>query len=115
MNGHSLKKFDEELGQLKQYLLEMAAFAEECIREVTQNLKTMNPEKAKILIAHDTVIDELENQIDEKAIEILALQQPMAKDLRFITMGMKVNSELERIADLTVNISQCIIRLTKSQ
>ena len=69
MKDHALKKFDDDLKNLKLKLFEMAARTEECVLKVTQALKGFDVRQAQAVIANDMVIDALENQIDEKAIE----------------------------------------------
>ncbi len=106
------KHFDDELKKLNMDLLKMSALTEEAIRQSIEALKARDKDLAQKVVDNDRKIDELENQIEERAIYLLALQQPMAKDLRFITTGMKINTELERIADLAVNISQRVKELS---
>jgi phosphate transport system protein len=89
----------------------MGAYAEEAIYKSMEALKNRDKEAAKGVIANDCKIDELELAIDEKCIDLIARHQPMAKDLRFITTGMKLNTELERIADIAVDISQRILEI----
>lgn len=103
--------FDEELKKFKNQLLKMATLTEEAINKSIEALKNRDKEMAQQIIEHDHKIDEIELIIDEWVIDLLALHQPMAGDLRFITTGMKINSELERIADLAVNISQRVLDL----
>ncbi|MEA3489518.1 MAG: phosphate signaling complex protein PhoU [Candidatus Omnitrophota bacterium] len=105
------RHFDEELTGLNTDLLKMAALVEEAIFRSTEALKNRDKEMAISVIEADTKIDKFENIIEENAIELLALRQPMATDLRFITTAMKINVELERIADLAVNISQRVLKL----
>ncbi len=105
------RHFDEELKILNTDLLKMAALAEESIQKAIEALKYKNLKMAKAVIEADRKIDEMELVIEERAINLLALRQPMAVDLRFITTGMKINAELERIADLAVNISQRVLEL----
>ncbi len=102
---------DEELSKLNTNLLKMATLAEEAIHKSVDALKKRDKGLAEKVIKDDQRIDELEIEIEEEAIELLALFQPMASDLRFITTGMHINAELERIADLTVNISQRVFDL----
>lgn len=106
------RHFDDELREMNTDLLKMAALTEDSIRKSIDALKSRNKDLAQSVIDADKKIDELELIIDEKAINLLALRQPMAVDLRFITAAMKINGELERIADLAVNISQRVIDLT---
>jgi len=100
------RHFDDELKSLNQDVLKMGAYAEEAIYLSIEALKNRDKEMAKKVIASDSNVDKLELTIDEKCIDLIARYQPMAKDLRFITTGMKINSELERIADIAVDISQ---------
>jgi phosphate transport system protein len=100
------RHFDDELKSLNQDVLKMGAYAEEAIYLSIEALKNRDKEMAKKVIANDSNVDKLELTVDEKCIDLIARYQPMAKDLRFITTGMKINSELERIADIAVDISQ---------
>ena len=105
------RHFDEELKQLNYDLLQMAALTEEAIFRSIEALKMRDKNIAQEVIDSDQKIDEMELKIEERAIGLLALRQPMAIDLRFITTGMKMTSDLERIADLAVNICQRVIVL----
>jgi phosphate transport system protein len=100
------RHFDDELKELKTDLLKMATMTENAIARSVEALEKRDTDLAGKVVEEDSIIDEKELEIEEKAIDLLALRQPMAKDLRFITTGMKVNAELERIADLAVNICQ---------
>lgn len=105
------RHFDEELKKLNTDLLRMAAITEEAIYRSIEALKNRDKKLALKIIDDDRKIDQMEIEIDEQIIDLLALRQPIAVDLRFITTGMKINGELERIADLAVNISQRVIEL----
>lgn len=98
--------FDEELKQLRQYILMMASLVEEVIFKSIEALKQRDRALAEAVITSDKKIDELENKIDEFCLDLIALRQPVAQDLRFITMAMQINSDLERMADLAVDIAQ---------
>ena len=100
------KHFDEELKDLNNDILKMGVFAEEAIYKSIEALKDRNKDMAQEVINNDKAIDELELIVDEKCLDLIARHQPMAKDLRFITTGMKINAELERIADIAVDIAQ---------
>ncbi|MDP2921850.1 MAG: phosphate signaling complex protein PhoU [Candidatus Omnitrophota bacterium] len=102
---------DQELKSLNQDILKMGAFAEEAIYKSVEALKNRDKALAKSVIENDNNVDQLELDIDEKCIDLIARYQPMAKDLRFITTGMKINSELERIADIAVDIAQRTLEL----
>ncbi len=100
------RKFDEELKELNQQILKMAGMAEESIAKSIESLSKRDEALAREVIDFDKKVDELELLIDEMTLDLLALRQPMAVDLRFITMGMKITTNLERIADLAVDIAQ---------
>jgi phosphate transport system protein len=102
---------DQELKELKEDILKMGALAEEAIFKSVEALKNRDREMAKSVIDHDVAIDKLELDVDEKCIDLIARYQPMARDLRFITTGMKINAELERIADIAVDIAQRTLEL----
>jgi len=105
------RHFDEELKKLNTDILKMATLAEEAIYKSIEALKNRDKKLAQLVIDDDRKVDELELVVEERAIDLLALRQPMAVDLRFITTGMKINAELERIADLAVNIAQRVLEL----
>jgi phosphate transport system protein len=105
------RHFDEELKTLYNDILKMVVMAQEAIYKSIEALKNRNKQEAKEVIDTDDKIDELELAIDERCIDLIARHQPMAGDLRFITTGMKINAELERIADLAVDISQRVLEL----
>ncbi|TRZ94961.1 phosphate transport system regulatory protein PhoU [bacterium] len=100
------RHLDQELTDLKQQLLKMGTLVEAAIFESMESLKELSVERVNKIISEDRVIDEMENAIDEQCLDLLALRQPMAIDLRFITMSMKISTDLERIADLAVDIVQ---------
>ena len=105
------RHFDDELKNLNQDILKMGIFAEEAIHKSIEALKDRDREMAKGIIENDSNIDKLELVIDEKCIDLIARHQPLAKDLRFITTGMKLNAEFERIADIAVDIAQRVLEI----
>jgi len=105
------RHFDTELNELKESLQKMGTLVEEAIRRSIEALKTQDGPLAESVISDDAEIDRLELSIDEKCIDLIALHQPMAKDLRLITTGLKINAELERIADIAVDIAQRTLKL----
>lgn len=105
------RHFDEKLKELHKDILQMGIMTQEVIFKSTEALKSRNKVLAHEVIDNDQKIDEMENLIDEKCIDLIACYQPMAGDLRFITTAMKINSDLERIADLAVDICQRAIEL----
>jgi len=105
------RHFDEELKQLKEKLLRMSSLAEEAISASIKALVERNADLAKKVIQSDDAINMIEIEIDELSLRLLALYQPEASDLRFITSAMKINSDLERIGDLAVNIAERTVYL----
>jgi phosphate transport system protein len=105
------RHFDEELKKLNTNIMKMASLTEEAIHNSIKALKDRDKGLAQAVITDDRKIDEFELLIEEETIDLLALMQPMASDLRFITTGMKINAELERIADLAVNIAQRVLEV----
>jgi phosphate transport system protein len=100
------RKFDERLDQLKQELLKMAGKAETMIRMSIQELVQRDPAVAESLPVLEDQVNTLQIEIDDHAFKLLALQQPMAHDLRFIIAAMKISSDLERIGDQAINIME---------
>ncbi len=100
------RHFDEELKELKAKLLQMASLAEESIARAIKALVERDKKLAEEVIKSDEAINFLEIDVDELCLRLLALRQPIATDLRFITSAFKINSDLERIGDLSVNIAQ---------
>lgn len=100
------RTFDAELAELNELILKMGGMAERSIVESIDALKGRNEELSKKVISRDKETDHLENEIDDKCIELLATKQPVASDLRFITTAMKLTTDLERIGDLAVDIAQ---------
>lgn len=105
------RHFDEELKGLHKDILKMGVMTQETIHKSIESLRTRDMDQALDVINTDQKIDMLELDIDEKCIDLIARYQPMAGDLRFITTAMKINSDLERIADLAVDISQRVLEL----
>lgn len=100
------RKFDERLDQLKQELLKMGGKAETMIRMSIQELVQRDPAVAESLPVLEDQVNTLQIEIDDHAFKLLALQQPMAHDLRFIIAAMKISSDLERIGDQAINIME---------
>ena len=98
--------FEDDLRTLKNRLLSMGALVEERARQAVQALMERRMELAEQVIAGDQEVNDLQIEIDDRCLKLLALQQPMASDLRLITAAMKINSDLERIGDQAVNIAE---------
>jgi len=105
--------FDEELKELNTGILKMAAMVEESIHLAVDALKNRDEKLASKVIADDGKIDEKEIEIEDYALTLLSRHQPQAGDLRFIINAIKINRDLERIADLSVDICQRTIELAK--
>jgi phosphate transport system protein len=103
------RHFDQELQELKSTLIKMGSLAEQSIEKAIQSLLTQNKKLALSVINDDYRINNFENEIDSVIVDILALQQPVASDLRFILAAAKINSDLERIGDHAVNLAQSAI------
>ncbi|MCS7203573.1 MAG: phosphate signaling complex protein PhoU [Thermodesulfovibrio sp.] len=105
--------FDNELRKLKEKMLILACLVEEAIRKSVKALIERDSELAKQIISRDNLINGLEVDINDDCIRLIALRQPMARDLRFITTAMKISTDLERMGDLAVNIAERAIELNQ--
>jgi phosphate transport system protein len=103
--------FDSNLKQLKEMLMEMAHKSVVAIKQSIDTLLNQDIEKAKEIINNDTIIDELEHEINNKAIILIAKESPVAGDLRKIVVALKISSEVERIADNAVNIAKSTLHI----
>lgn len=106
-------KFEEEMIDLKKRISEMASLVEEMIGKSIKGLKDRNMIIAKDVINSDDEVNNMEVEIDNLCIKILALYHPEAEDLRVVTMIMKINNDLERIGDHAVNIAKMSIPLSE--
>ena len=100
------KHFHNELEKLKKRILSLGAMAEDRVRMAIKAIETRDTVIADKIISTDYEIDEMEVEIEEECLKVLALYQPVAVDLRFITAVIKINNDLERIADEAVNIAR---------
>jgi len=105
--------FQKELDELKERLLKMATLVEETIYEAVQSLVKRDSELAHQTFEKEEKINELEIAIDEMCLKLVALRQPMAADLRFITSSLKITTDLERMGDQAVNIAERAISLNQ--
>ncbi len=95
-----------EIEKLKKMVLALSAMAEKSLEKGFRALETRDQDLAQQVIEEDIIIDEMEVELEEEGLKILALHQPVAIDLRFIVAVLRINSELERIGDLAVNLSE---------
>src|SRR3954467_14467007 len=105
------RHFHEQLSALNRQLLAMSEKAESLVDLSVDALLSLDGGKAEAVIAADRDLDAMELELEAAALELLALQQPMARDLRFIVSAIKVTSDLERVGDHAVNIAQAALRL----
>jgi len=103
--------FEAELQHLKHRLLHMGALVEERVHGAVEALIERRLDVAERIAGSDKEINDLQIEIDDRCLKLLALQQPMATDLRLITSAMKINSDLERIGDQAVNIAESVGRI----
>jgi len=105
----------KEIDRLKQEILKLGAEVEASVRMAVKSLMERDSDLARKVIAKDREIDSLEVEIEEECLKTLALHQPVAIDLRFIVAVLKINSDLERIGDLAVNIAEREIIISKKR
>lgn len=105
--------FEGELDRLQRLLLEMAGRAEELVRMAMEGLAARDPEMTRRVRRADDRIDELEVEMDERVLELLALRHPMARDLRLVFVALKASNDIERVGDHAVNIAKSSQRLTR--
>ena len=101
-----VRHFQEELGVLQERLLAMGGFAEERVRESVLALVSRDAALVDRVLSGDEPINDLHIEIDDRCFKLLALHQPMAADLRAIVAAVKINTDLERVGDLAVNIAE---------
>ena len=108
------RHFDEQIEQLKQQLLLMSGRAEGITRKALESLMRRDVALAEEVMADDKTIDRMEIDIEEQCIQLLALQQPLARDLRLIAASLKISNDLERVGDHAVNIAGCALQLART-
>jgi phosphate transport system protein len=108
------RHFHDQLAHLKQRLLDMSDMATSLLDLSVEALLSRDVNIADTVITGDRDLDALELEVEDQAIALLALQQPMARDLRFIIASIKVSNDLERVGDHAVNIAQCAQRISAS-
>ncbi|MEW6584734.1 MAG: phosphate signaling complex protein PhoU [Nitrospirota bacterium] len=105
--------FDEELIALKERVLKLGLMVETAIRDSVKALVERDSDLAKEVIKRDHLVNALDVSIDEECVRLIALRQPMARDLRLITTAMKITTDLERMGDLAVNIAERALELNE--
>ncbi len=102
-------RFHQGLDQLRQKLLTMGGMAEQAVERAVESYRRRDGELCRLVLEGEPAINIMEREIDELALDLLAMQQPMAVDLRFITAVMKINADLERVGDQAVNIAERVL------
>jgi len=110
---HIQRHFDRDIEEIKDLLLRMGAMVEDSIQQSIRALLEVDVAIAEQVIANDDRIDQMEIQIDQHVIELIAKMQPAAGDLRFVATVMKITPELERIADLAQDVCERAIELSR--
>ncbi len=108
-----MKHFQRELDKIKKMILSLGALVEQRVARIKQAVEDRDSELAKEIMQLDHEIDEMEVEIEEECLKIIALHQPVAADLRFIVAVIKINNDLERIGDQVVNIAQRVVTIAK--
>ncbi len=114
MAQHTDQRYEEELGTLRQHILEMGGLVERQIGDASNSLATADRVLAERTIERDHEVNRYDVEIDDECLRLLALHQPAAGDLRFITTALKITTDLERIGDMAVNICERTIDLSGS-
>ena len=109
------RHFHDELSHVKVRLLTMSGEAEAALGLAVEALLERDADKAREVIQNDRAIDNMEMEIEEQCVNLLALQQPMARDLRMLTSALKIANDLERVGDHAVNIAQSAERLAEAR
>ncbi|OGC05604.1 phosphate transport system regulatory protein PhoU [candidate division WOR-1 bacterium RIFOXYA2_FULL_36_21] len=104
--------FDHEMNELKDTILKMGVMVQGLINKSIESLKKLDRNLAEEVIKDDEKVDQLELEIDEKCIQLVALRQPEASDLRFLMTGMRISNDLERIGDLAEDIAERTVELS---
>lgn len=103
---HTVKSYEDELKNLNLNIVKMGALCEEALKNSIDSLVEKNQSKAENVISNDEKIDKFESIIEQQVVDLIALRQPMAIDLRETVTALKISSDLERIGDLSKNISK---------
>ena len=111
---HTVKSYEEELKNLNSNIIKMGGFCEKSLGKAIQAITTRNSDNAEAVIKDDEKIDKFETLIEQQVVNLIALRQPMAIDLRETVTALKISSDLERIGDLAKNISKRTLLLNEN-
>jgi phosphate transport system protein len=112
---HTRQSFETQIQQLEQKLVQFAAYVEAMLEKATRALTTQDVTLAREVVAADDAADKMDLEIEQISMRLLALQQPMSRDLRTIGTAMKVIADIERIGDYSVDIAKCAIKLADAE
>ena len=110
---HTVKSFDEQLRRLNEIILRMGGLAEAALSASIQAVTKRDVDLAAEIVRDDAKIDELNREVDELAVRLLALRQPMANDLREIVAALRISADVERIGDYAANIAKRAIAMSE--
>jgi phosphate transport system protein len=110
---HTVKSFDEQLRRLNEIILRMGGLAEAALSSSMQAVTKRDVDLAAEIVRDDAKIDELNREVDELAVRLLALRQPMANDLREIVAALRISADIERIGDYAANIAKRAIAMSE--
>lgn len=113
--GHTVKAFDEELGQLRALISEMGGLAEQAINQAMKALVRRDNDAAMKVVEQDHRLDELEMEVERLAVRLIALRAPMADDLREVVAAMKISGVVERIGDYAKNIAKRVPQFAEAK
>src|SRR4029434_3471963 len=112
-NEHTDKRYEEELKKLREEILYMGGLVEDQIQKAVKSLVERDSELAEIIVERDHEVNRLDVDIDDLCIRLLEMHQPAGRDLRFITTGLKITTDLERIGDMAVNFCERALELNQ--
>jgi phosphate transport system protein len=113
LSEHTDKRYEEELKKLREEILYMGGMVEDQIQKAIKSLVDRDSALAEVIIERDHEVNRLDVDIDDLCIKLLALHQPAGRDLRFITTGLKITTDLERIGDMAVNLCERALELNQ--
>jgi phosphate transport system protein len=114
MEKHTSKSYENDLQRLQEKILRMGGLVEDAIARALQSLVDRDPDLARETMERDHLVNRLEVEVDELCVELLALRQPAATDLRLIITGLKISTDLERIGDLAANLCERVLELLEA-
>lgn len=111
--AHTSRDYEKALQNIREEILYAGAFVEKAIHDAMTSLLERDSELARKVIDSDEQLNQLDMEIEKKCLDVIALRQPVAKDLRFITTAIKINGHLERIGDMAANIAEKVLLLNE--